>query len=75
MSIFLWKESDSLKSYDEFQKLCEAKGCNHSDVSKATGIYPSALSDWKNNRSKPKFEKLILISRFFNVSVEIFADF
>lgn len=43
-------------------------------VSKETKIAQSTFSDWKNGRSKPKFDKLMVLARYFNVPVEYFAE-
>lgn len=44
--------------YEIFLKLLKAKGCSAYQVSKATGIAQSTLSDWKNGKSIPKADKI-----------------
>lgn len=56
--------------YEFFEKLMQKKDVNHSDVSKATGISQSSLSDWKSGRYTPKADKLKKIADYFGVSVE-----
>ena len=56
--------------YQIFAKLLEEKGVTPYQVSKATGVAQSSLSDWKNGKSKPKFEKMKKIADYFGVSVE-----
>ena len=34
-------------------------------VSKDTGIPQSILSDWKTGRSTPKFDKLLILAKYF----------
>lgn len=56
--------------YEIFAKLLEERGVTPYQVFKATGVAQSSLSDWKNNKSKPKYEKMKLIAEFFDVSVD-----
>ena len=56
--------------YDTFAKLLKEKKLKPIDVSKATGISPATLSDWKTGKSKPKQDKLIKIADYFGVTVD-----
>ena len=56
--------------YEIFAKLMKAKGCSAYQVSKATGIAQSTLSDWKSGKSIPKADKLQKIADYFGVSFE-----
>lgn len=56
--------------YDTFAKLLKEKNLKPIDVSKATGISPATLSDWKTGKSKPKQDKLIKIADYFGVTVD-----
>ena len=56
--------------YEIFAKLLKEKGVTPYQVSKATGVAQSSLSDWTNGRSKPKYEKMLAISDYFGVSVD-----
>lgn len=60
--------------YEKFEALLQERNLTPYKVSLVTGIAQSTLSDWKNNRSKPKFNKLLILARYFGVSVEYFAD-
>lgn len=51
--------------YEIFAKLMKANGCTAYQVSKATGIAQSTLSDWKSGKSVPKADKLQKIADFF----------
>lgn len=57
-------------SYENYEKLLKLKNSTSYKVSKATGIAPSTLSDWKNGRSVPKADKLKLIADYFGVGIE-----
>ena len=59
-----------MSSYENYAKLKETKGVNDFAVSKATGIAPATMSDWKNGRTEPKIDKLQKIAEYFNVSLE-----
>lgn len=59
--------------YEKFEKLCTEKGVNPHKVSKDTGVNYSCLTDWKAGRSKPKFDKLLKLARYFGVNVEYFS--
>ena len=56
--------------YEIFQQLLDKKGVKAFDVSKATGISTSTLTDWKKGRSIPKQDKMQKIADYFGVSVE-----
>lgn len=56
--------------YEIFAKLLKEKDVTPYQVSKATGVAQSSLSDWKNGRSKPKYEKMLAIADYFGVSVD-----
>lgn len=58
------------KMYEIFAKLLKERGVTPYQVSKATGVSQSSLSDWKNGKSKPKYEKMKLIAGYFGVSVD-----
>lgn len=56
--------------YEIFQKLLDKRGLKAFDVSKATGISSSTLTDWKKGRSVPKQDKMQKIAEFLGVSLE-----
>lgn len=56
--------------YEIFAMLLEKYGVTPYQVHKATGVAQSSLSDWKRGKSKPKYEKLVKIAEYFNVSVD-----
>lgn len=58
-----------MKDYDyaHFEKILGEKNLKAIDVSKATGIATSTLSDWKAGRSTPKNDKLTAIADFLEV--------
>lgn len=60
--------------YKKFVALLEKSNKTAYLVSKETGIPQATLSDWKNGRSKPKFDKLLILAKYFGVPVEYFAE-
>lgn len=60
--------------YKKFAVLLKKRGVTAYRVSKETGIPANTFTDWKNGRSKPKFDKLMTLAKYFGVSVEYFAE-
>ncbi len=60
--------------YERYLELKEAKGVTDYRVAVETGISRSTFSEWKSGRSKPKFDKLIRLARYFGVAVEYFSE-
>ena len=58
--------------YEKFAELLDKNNKTAYAVSKETGIAQSVLSDWKNGRSK--FDKLLILAKYFDVPVEYFAE-
>ena len=60
--------------YQKYVELRDKKGVTDYRVSEETGITKSTFTDWKTGRSKPKFDKLLILAKYFCVPVEYFAD-
>lgn len=60
--------------YKKIAALMQQRGITAYRLSKDTGIPQSVLSDWKTGRSKPKFDKLMILAKYFGVPVEYFAE-
>lgn len=56
--------------YERYVELRDKKGVTDYRVSEDTGISRSTFTDWKNGRSAPKVEKLLLLAEYFDVPVE-----
>ena len=56
--------------YEIFEQLLKEKNVTPYQVSKATGVAQSSLSDWKNGKSKPKIDKMQKIADYFSVPVD-----
>lgn len=57
--------------YERFKQLLDEKHIKVSQVSRETGIAPSTLSDWKNGKSTPKYDKMKRIAEYFNVDLSL----
>lgn len=60
--------------YEKFAELLDKNNKTAYMVAKETGIAQSVLSDWKTGRSTPKFDKLLILAKYFDVPVEYFAE-
>ncbi len=67
--------------YSRFEKLCKKKGVTPNQVSIATGVPTSALTNWKNKYTRedvagfePKADKILLIANYFGVPLEYFIE-
>lgn len=59
--------------YETFLELCRHNNVTAADVSKATGVATSTLSNWKNGKYTPKIDKLKKIADYFGVTTEYFT--
>lgn len=59
--------------YEKFKKLLEERGVTSYQVSMATGISQSTLSDWKQGLYTPKVDKIMKIADYFGVPLEYFV--
>lgn len=60
--------------YNKYVSLRDSRGVTDYQVAKDTGLTKSTFSDWKTGRSKPKFNKLLILAKYFGVPVEYFAE-
>lgn len=56
--------------YEIFERLLIEKGVRAADVSRATGVPQSTLTDWKKGRSVPKMDKIEKLAAYFGVQPE-----
>lgn len=59
-----------LMAYQRFLQSIQSKGITPYNVSKNTGIATSTLSDWKNGKSMPKYDKMVDIANYLEVDPE-----
>ena len=60
--------------YKKFEDLLKQYGISAYQVSKATGVAGSTMTNWKKGVYKPKVDKLMAIAKFFGVPVEYFLE-
>lgn len=56
--------------YSKYAAIRDSKGLSDYKVSKATGIAPATISDWKAGRTTPKADKLLILARYLGVTIE-----
>ena len=56
--------------WETIDKLLKERKISLNKLSVETGIPYTCLHDYKTGRSKPKVDKLILIAKYFGVSLE-----
>lgn len=56
--------------YEYFENLCKSRNIKPADVSRATGIATSTLTNWKKGKYTPKQDKLQLIANYLGTSVD-----
>lgn len=49
-------------NYEKYKTFRDAKGLKDADIAKIAGISPSTLTDWKQGKSIPKYEKMARIA-------------
>lgn len=59
----------AVSAYNNYARLRDAKGLTDYAVCKASGVATSTMSNWKNGRYIPKYEKLSLISEVVGGSI------
>ena len=62
------------QSYSKFEKKLSEKGITPYRVATDLNISPMLLSDWKNGKSKPKLDTMILIANYLSMPVTDFSD-
>ena len=60
--------------YKKFSALLERDNKTIYRVAADTGISPVTLYDWRDGRYCPKFNKLLILAKYFGVPVEYFAE-
>lgn len=63
-----------VKVYEKFVALLGITNKTTYQVSKDTGIRQNTFSNWKSGRSKPKVDKLKILAKYFDVSIEYFLE-
>ncbi len=58
-----------MKFGENFKKFRHEVNLSQKDVAKSLGICQSNISDWENDISRPDYEKLIELSKLYDVSV------
>lgn len=59
-----------MNTYENYEKIRNARNLKNSDVSKMTGIPKSTFSEWKNGKFDLKIDKLCKIAIVLDCSVD-----
>lgn len=62
------------RSYSNFERILNEKGITPYRVATDLGFSPMLLSDWKQDKSKPKFDTMVAIVSYLGVDMEQFTD-
>lgn len=62
------------KSYENFEKIINAKGISAYKVSKETGVSTVTLSNWKSGKYTPKADKLQAICDYLEVDMGMIIE-
>lgn len=62
------------RSYAKFDEILTSKGITPYRIATDLKFSPMLLSDWKNDKSKPKLDTMILIANYLGVQVTEFSD-
>lgn len=60
--------------YEKYSALLEKTNKTSYQVSKETGVGQNVLSNWKNDKTKPSLETLIVLAKYFGVNIEYFLE-
>jgi transcriptional regulator with XRE-family HTH domain len=60
--------------YKKYAELRDKRNITDYRVAADTGISTATLSNWKNGNYAPKFDKLLILAKYFDVPVEYFAE-
>lgn len=60
--------------YKKYAELRDKKKLTDYRVAADTGISTATLSNWKFGNYTPKFDKLLILAKYFDVPVEYFAE-
>ena len=63
-----------MKFEEKLMKLRKERGLSQEDLGEGLNVTRQTISKWELGQSKPDMEKLLEISKFFNVSVESLTD-
>lgn len=68
------KEKRYGRSYARFEEITSNLNITPYRIATDLGFSPMLLSDWKNDKSKPKLDTMILIANYLDVEVTEFSD-
>jgi repressor LexA len=70
----LAKRANYERSYSNFERILSEKQITQYRVATDLGFSPMLLSDWKLDKSKPKYDTMVAIVKYLGVDMEQFTD-
>lgn len=55
---------------ENIKKLRESEGLTQKDLAKKIGVTYQTIGHWETGRRKPTFDKLIKLSKIFEISID-----
>ena len=68
------KRANYERSYSNFERILSEKQITPYRVATDLGFSPMLLSDWKLDKSKPKYDTMVSIVNYLGVDMEQFTD-
>ena len=62
------------RSYSNFERILNEKGITPYRIATDLGFSPMLLSDWKQGKSKPKYDTMVAIVNYLDTDMEQFTD-
>ena len=62
------------RSYSNFERILNEKGITPYRIATDLGFSPMLLSDWKQGKSKPKYDTMVAIVNYLDADIEQFTD-
>ena len=60
--------------WEKINTLRERNGLTLKELGNAVGVSQGNISDWKRGRSKPSWDMMVKIAKYFNTSLDWFAQ-
>ena len=55
---------------ERFRELREQRGLKQKEIAEILHVQPSTISGWETGRNQPNYDILIVIARFFGVTID-----
>lgn len=70
-SVTIFSEDKNMNLFvQRLNELIENSGKQQKEICKALGIYKQKFSRWKLGETKPNYDELIMLAKYFNVTTD-----